>query len=318
MLSRFFGERIGGVRFFEELDRRQGRSADQLRAARADARLPGARLPGHPPHLGRRRRATADDPAQPLRDAAPGEARPTTNCRRAGRARPRRATARAAGAGLGGRLGRRRSAARRSTSCCAPCSAAESDAVASRALLSVHPHERDRDPAPAVSAAAAAAAAAARPQLERICARPSRPPSSCRGDAAASIIIRMSNLALFASGERDGARRVQAADRQHRRRARKGAGPDQDRRPYRQRADPQRPLPVELRSSRSSARKAVADLIKGQIIASRTASAVDGKGADMPIAPNDNRRGRAKNRRVEILIQRTSDGGGAMNRTQPG
>ena len=60
MLSRFFGERVGGVRFFEILDRLKADPAGQLSGARTAARLPCAGLPGHAPDLaGRRRRAAA-------------------------------------------------------------------------------------------------------------------------------------------------------------------------------------------------------------------------------------------------------------------
>ena len=65
-------------------------------------------------------------------------------------------------------------------------------------------------------------------------------------------------------------------------------------------ADQERPLPVELRSCRSSARKAVADLLK-RAISQPDRIQVDGKGADTPIAPNATPEGRSKNRRVEIL-----------------
>ena len=89
MLSRFFGERIGGVRFFEELDQLQADPLRQLsvcsscstpawRSASRASTAPRRAAPAH----------AAADPAQPLRDAAPGaaEGRRAT-CRRAGRAR---------------------------------------------------------------------------------------------------------------------------------------------------------------------------------------------------------------------------------------
>ena len=47
MLSRFFGERVGGVRFFEILDHLKLDPTDQLFYARAAARLPRARLSRH-------------------------------------------------------------------------------------------------------------------------------------------------------------------------------------------------------------------------------------------------------------------------------
>jgi type VI protein secretion system component VasF len=61
MLSRFFGERIGGVRFFEELGGAEG-PADQLSAARAAA--PVWRSASR--HRLAERPATAADPAQSL------------------------------------------------------------------------------------------------------------------------------------------------------------------------------------------------------------------------------------------------------------
>ena len=51
MLSRFFGERIGGVRFFEELDRAKMDPLGELRGAGTAACLPCARLPGRPSHV---------------------------------------------------------------------------------------------------------------------------------------------------------------------------------------------------------------------------------------------------------------------------
>ncbi len=56
MLSRFFGERVGGVRFFEILDHLKVRPAGQLSGSRTAARVPGTWLPGHAPRLGKRRR----------------------------------------------------------------------------------------------------------------------------------------------------------------------------------------------------------------------------------------------------------------------
>jgi type VI secretion system protein ImpK len=49
--------------------------------------------------------------------------------------------------------------------------------------------------------------------------------------------------------------------------------------------------------------KAVAAIIKGQI-SKPDRVGVEGKGSDVPIAPNDTLDGRARNRRVEILLQR--------------
>ena len=66
--------------------------AGQLSAARAAARLPGARLPGHPPHLaGRRRpRCSRSSATSTRRCGGCGRRSPTTS-RRAGRARRSRA-----------------------------------------------------------------------------------------------------------------------------------------------------------------------------------------------------------------------------------
>jgi type VI secretion system protein ImpK len=49
--------------------------------------------------------------------------------------------------------------------------------------------------------------------------------------------------------------------------------------------------------------KAVAAIIKGQLSKPERVE-IEGKGADIPIAPNQTPEGRARNRRVEILIQR--------------
>ena len=72
MLSRFFGERIGGVRFFEILNHVKIDPLVNYSAARAAARLPRARLPGRLSHASRRREPAPADPARPLRDAAAG------------------------------------------------------------------------------------------------------------------------------------------------------------------------------------------------------------------------------------------------------
>jgi type VI secretion system protein ImpK len=52
--------------------------------------------------------------------------------------------------------------------------------------------------------------------------------------------------------------------------------------------------------------KAVAALIK-QGLTDPNRVAVDGKGADLPIATNATLEGRAKNRRVEVMIERTNE-----------
>jgi type VI secretion system protein ImpK len=51
--------------------------------------------------------------------------------------------------------------------------------------------------------------------------------------------------------------------------------------------------------------KAVAEILKGQVAKSDRLE-VEGKGADIPIAGNDTVEGRARNRRVEVLIQRSN------------
>ncbi len=51
--------------------------------------------------------------------------------------------------------------------------------------------------------------------------------------------------------------------------------------------------------------KAVGDLLKAKLSKPDRIS-TEGKGADVPIAPNSTAAGRAQNRRVEILIQRQS------------
>lgn len=62
------------------------------------------------------------------------------------------------------------------------------------------------------------------------------------------------------------------------------------------------PSNVELSQARA---KAVGELLKTRLSKPERIS-VEGKGADVPIAPNATREGRAKNRRVEIVIQRSS------------
>jgi type VI secretion system protein ImpK len=52
--------------------------------------------------------------------------------------------------------------------------------------------------------------------------------------------------------------------------------------------------------------KAVATLLK-QGLTDPTRIDVDGKGSDVPIASNATPEGRAKNRRVEVMIGRTND-----------
>jgi type VI secretion system protein ImpK len=62
------------------------------------------------------------------------------------------------------------------------------------------------------------------------------------------------------------------------------------------------PSNVELSQERA---KAVGDLLKTKL-SKQDRISFEGKGADAPIAPNVTREGRAKNRRVEILIQRNN------------
>jgi type VI secretion system protein ImpK len=49
--------------------------------------------------------------------------------------------------------------------------------------------------------------------------------------------------------------------------------------------------------------KAVAATLKGRMTKPERLE-VEGKGADVPVAPNDTAEGRARNRRVEILVPR--------------
>ena len=65
MLVRFFGERTGGVKFFQELDRAKQNPARQSRPARSHARVPKPRLRRRLSRLGRRGRA-AGRAARPL------------------------------------------------------------------------------------------------------------------------------------------------------------------------------------------------------------------------------------------------------------
>ncbi len=88
---------------------------------------------------------------------------------------------------------------------------------------------------------------------------------------------------------------------QDRRRAREGAGHDQGRRPHRQRADPHRPLPVELRALAWSARRRSAASGQGRAHASRSASRSRARAPTFRSPRTTTAEGRAKNRRVEIL-----------------
>ena len=267
MLSRFFGERVGGVRFFEELDRAKADPIVELHAARADARLPGARLRGHPPHLGRRRRDAAADPARrSTRRCAASKKRATTSIS------PRwqgQAIARARGAqrdpGLGGRVASSASlllgiylvAALPARQRCATPSPS--------ALVALHPtteigiertrlRSRRRRPPPHDAT-----------QLERIRAAlaPEIAASRSRRAVGDAIIIRLSQPRRCShSGKGDVQRRIQAADRQDRRGAREGAGPDQGHRPYRQHADPHASASRRTSTCRVARAKAVAELLK--------------------------------------------------------
>ena len=74
--------------------------------------------------------------------------------------------------------------------------------------------------------------------------------------------------------------------------------------PTTHRSKPCASLPIGI--SPSSAPKAVAALIK-QGLTDPNRVDVDGKGPDVPIASNATPEGRAKNRRVEVMIGRTSE-----------
>ena len=67
-------------------------------------------------------------------------------------------------------------------------------------------------------------------------------------------------------------------------------------------ADQDRPVPVELPAV-GGAGKAVAELLKPGV-SQPDRFQIDGKGSEAPIATNATPEGRAKNRRVEILIPR--------------
>jgi len=177
----------------------------------------------------------------------------------------------------------------------------ESDAAAS-ALVSVHPtnelaiqRKLFRPPPPPPPPT---------PQVSRV--RQTLGPPLEVEEKGSLLIIRMSNLALFAPASatvRDEFKpligKVAAA-------LEKEQGPIKivghtDSAPIR---SVRFPTNYALSVARA---KAVADLVKGQITKPERIS-VDGKGADIPIAPNENPEGRSKNRRVEILVQRTSVG----------
>jgi type VI secretion system protein ImpK len=82
-----------------------------------------------------------------------------------------------------------------------------------------------------------------------------------------------------------------------------GGGAIKVARPFGLRADPHPPAsPNNLQLSQARA-KAVGDLLQTKL-SKPDRITVEGKGADAPIADNASREGRAKNRRVEIVIQR--------------
>ena len=232
MLSRFFGERVGGVRFFEILDRLKLDPAGQLSGARAAARLPRARLPGHASHLAGGLASAAADPAQSLRNAAPGspEGR-CAICRRTGSGQaagrspavacrvPAWVVAAVVAALLFGCYFALRGVA-----------VEPGREAAAQVALALHPGRSDRTEAPRHRAAAAAAAAAAAGPHHAAAAHPQRAggrKDRLRDDRGSDRELhrhpglRPRPVRVRAG---DGARRVQADRGARRRDARQGAG----------------------------------------------------------------------------------------------
>ena len=210
MLSRFFGERIGGVRFFEELDALK----DPL------VNYPLLELQHACLALG----------FQGIHRTSPGGRSSLQQIQRnlyetLRRIRPKvdpRSVAALAGPGLASRASRLRvpvwavasvpaCCCSRSSSRCGTCSAAAPTRVAG-AIATLHPTDKIDDRAPRHRAAAAPAAppagptdaaAAHRRELARRMHHRRRRPANV-------IIIRLGDVALFDSGKADGARGVQA------------------------------------------------------------------------------------------------------------
>ena len=273
MLSRFFGERIGGVRFFEELERAKADPAvnypllELMHACLASAsRASTAPRPAAP-------RAAAD-PARSLRDAAPRAAKAIQELSPRWRGQslaPRRRGCRCRSGPW--RRGRRR--------CC--CSAlffaaalllGGAERRRRRTISALHPDERSRIAAPASSAPPPP------PPPPQVSRAPAHPPALApeidgrqrRRGPRRPIVIRLCNLVLFAPGERDRARRVRA-DRQRIAAAlEKEPGPIKvvghtDSAPIHRPSASRR-----ITSSPWRARKAVARLVKQGLIASPSAS----------------------------------------------
>ena len=315
MLSRFFGERIGGVRFFEsstsaKLDPLVNYPLLELQHACLALGFQGM----HRTSAGGRRDAAAD-PARPLRDAAPGAARRSMrdlSPRWQGQALAVNAEPRSGCRSGWSASAGRRPAARRCSSRCASCSAASAEAVADS--------DRDRcirateldDQAPASSPPPPPPPPppphrAARAHPQRRSSRRLQPWSSRRANADRHPAVRTWSCSIPArrpcSDEfKPIAARIAAHPRQ-------GAGHDQGRRPHRQHADQDSvrfPSNYELSVERAQGGRR-ADQERRSPSPDRIE--VDGKGADVPIAPQRDAGGaRQEPPRRNRRSARTNDG----------
>jgi type VI secretion system protein ImpK len=298
MLSRFFGERIGGVRFFEELDRLKADptvnySLLELMHACLALGFHGIHRTssGGAAHLQmiqrnlyetlrRVRRATHE-----LSPRWQGQAIATEMMRFKV---PVWAVASLVGVLLLGLYLVLRALL-----------GGQSEAMAT-ALLSVHPTGEVGISRRIFSAPPPPPPASA--QKERICSNVA-PPITCL-ETPTYIVIRMSNLALFEPGSATVNNEFKPLIGRITAILEREAGPIKivghtDSTPI---STVRFPSNYQLSIERA---KAVAALIKGQL-SKPDRIGVDGKGADVPVAGNASPADRAKNRRVEILIQRVS------------
>ena len=116
------------------------------------------------------------------------------------------------------------------------------------------------------------------------------------------IVIRVSNLVLFASGKADTKTGIRAGRRQDRRGAGQGTGPDQRDRPYRQCEAESLFSAFKSNFDLSVARANSVEAVLGKSLTDPTRIKVEGKGDLEPIGDNKTADGRAQNRRVEIMI----------------
>ncbi len=286
---------------------RQDGSARQLLGARAAARLPRARLPGHPPDLSRRPVRPAADPAESVRDpaarATQGHARSVAALAGTG---AREQPVQGAGAAVGGR--------RR-------VGVAVVRAVPGAALSARRRYRRQRarhvDPASRYAADARAAgdraAASAAPAAGRSRDAAAAHPAQARpGDFRRQGLGRAERHAHLRAGRRRGdvpgragdrARRVQAGRAAHCADVGARARRHQGRRPHRLDADQHCAVPVELSSLGGSGEggRGAAQAAAGEARPHRDRR--QGR------RPHRSRRtqtpqGRTRNRRVEFIIPR--------------